>query len=167
MQFNHKSVLLKETIDNLNINPDGIYVDGTLGGGGHSYEIAKRLSDNGKLIGIDQDEDAIKAASERLKEFGSKVTIVRNNYCNMNLVLDELGITKVDGIILTHGSDTIQYTAALLSYVLKPEIPVMIVCSNYVLEDEKANGFDNFCAAVDFIKNKEQLQRDLSKNKLL
>ena len=58
MQFNHKSVLLKETIDNLNINPDGIYVDGTLGGGGHSYEIAKRLSDNGKLIGIDQDEDA-------------------------------------------------------------------------------------------------------------
>ena len=79
MQFNHKSVLLKETIDNLNINPDGIYVDGTLGGGGHSYEIAKRLSDNGKLIGIDQDEDAIKAASERLKEFGSKVTIVRNN----------------------------------------------------------------------------------------
>ena len=100
MEFRHKSVLLDETIDNLNIKPDGIYVDGTLGGGGHSYEIAKRLSDNGRLIGIDQDEDAIRAATERLQEFSSRVTIVRNNYCNMNLVLDELGIDKVDGIIL-------------------------------------------------------------------
>ena len=92
MEFNHKSVLLNETIEHLNIKPDGIYVDGTLGGGGHSYEIAKRLGAYGRLIGIDQDEAAIKAATERLKEFCDKVTIVRNNYCNMNLVLDELGI---------------------------------------------------------------------------
>ena len=81
MEFKHKSVLLNETIDNLNIKPDGIYVDGTLGGGGHSYEICKRLSPAGRLIGIDQDEDAIKAASERLSEFKDRVTIVRSNYC--------------------------------------------------------------------------------------
>ena len=124
MQFNHKSVLLKETIDNLNINPDGIYVDGTLGGGGHSYEIAKRLSDNGKLIGIDQDEDAIKAASERLIEFGSKVTIVRNNYCNMNLVLDELGITGVDGIILDLGVSSYQLDTAERGFTYKEDAPL-------------------------------------------
>ena len=124
MQFNHKSVLLKETIDNLNINPDGIYVDGTLGGGGHSYEIAKRLSNNGKLIGIDQDEDAIKAASERLKVFGSKVTIVRNNYCNMNLVLDELGIAKVDGIILDLGVSSYQLDTAERGFTYKEDAPL-------------------------------------------
>ena len=100
MEFKHKSVLLYETVDQLNIKPDGIYVDGTLGGGGHSYEIASRLSDKGRLIGIDQDEDAIKAASERLKPFMDRVTIVRNNYCNMDKVLDELSIDKVDGIML-------------------------------------------------------------------
>ena len=100
MEFKHKSVLLEETIDNLNIKPDGIYVDGTLGGAGHSYQIAKRLTSGGRLIGIDQDADAIAAATERLKEFEERVTIVRNNYCNMDKVLDELGIDKVDGILL-------------------------------------------------------------------
>ena len=79
MEFNHKSVMLYETVDGLNVKPDGIYVDGTLGGGGHSYEICKRLSANGRLIGIDQDDAAIAAASERLQEFGERVTIVRNN----------------------------------------------------------------------------------------
>ena len=86
MEFKHKSVLLQETIDNLNIRPDGIYVDGTLGGGGHSYEIASRLSSKGRLIGIDKDEAAIAAAGERLKPFAERVTIVRNNYCNMDMV---------------------------------------------------------------------------------
>ena len=89
MEFKHKSVLLYETVDELNIKPDGIYVDGTLGGGGHSYEIAKRLSGGGRLIGIDQDEDAIKAAGKRLEPYMDRVTIVRNNYCNMGKVLDE------------------------------------------------------------------------------
>ena len=103
MEFKHKSVLLKETIDNLNIRPDGIYVDGTLGGAGHSYEIASRLTCGGRLIGIDQDADAIEAATERLREFSDRVTIVRNNYCNMDKVLDELGIDKVDGILLDIG----------------------------------------------------------------
>ena len=112
MEFKHKSVLLYETVDQLNIKPDGIYVDGTLGGGGHSYEIASRLSDKGRLIGIDQDEDAIKAASERLKPFMDRVTIVRNNYCNMDKVLDELSIDKVDGIMLDLGGSSYQLDTA-------------------------------------------------------
>lgn len=112
MEFKHKSVLLYETVDQLNIKPAGIYVDGTLGGGGHSYEIASRLSDKGRLIGIDQDEDAIKAASERLKPFMDRVTIVRNNYCNMDKVLDELSIDKVDGIMLDLGVSSYQLDTA-------------------------------------------------------
>ena len=103
MEFKHYSVLRDETIKNLNIRPDGIYVDGTLGGAGHSYEIAKRLSDEGRLIGIDQDADAIKAAGERLAEFGDRVTIVRSNYSDMKNVLHSLGIEKVDGIMLDLG----------------------------------------------------------------
>lgn len=112
MEFKHKSVLLYETVDELNIKPDGIYVDGTLGGGGHSYEITGRLSEGGRLIGIDQDEDAIKAASKRLEPYMDRVTIVRNNYCNMDKVLDELGIDKVDGIMLDLGVSSYQLDAA-------------------------------------------------------
>ena len=112
MEFKHKSVLLYETVDELNIKPDGIYVDGTLGGGGHSYEIAKRLSGGGRLIGIDQDEDAIKAAGKRLEPYMDRVTIVRNNYCHMDKVLDELGIDKVDGIMLDLGVSSYQLDAA-------------------------------------------------------
>ena len=112
MEFKHKSVLLYETVDELNIKPDGIYVDGTLGGGGHSYEIAGRLSEGGRLIGIAQDEDAIKAAGKRLEPYMDRVTIVRNNYCNMDKVLDELGIDKVDGIMLDLGVSSYQLDAA-------------------------------------------------------
>lgn len=89
MEFNHVSVLLEETIEHLNIKPDGIYVDGTLGGGGHAYEVLKRLGPNGRYIGIDQDEDAIKAASNRLNEFMDRVTIVRSNYCELKRVLTD------------------------------------------------------------------------------
>lgn len=108
MEFKHISVLLNETIEQLNIKPDGIYVDGTLGGGGHSYEVLKRLGPNGRLIGIDQDEAAIKAASERLKEFGDQVTIVRSNYSEFKHVLKDLGVDKVDGIILDLGVSSYQ-----------------------------------------------------------
>ena len=100
MEFNHYSVLLNETIENLNIKPDGIYVDGTLGGGGHAYQVASRLSEKGRLIGIDQDADAIAAAGERLKEFGDKITIIRSNYANMKEELHRIGVEKVDGIVL-------------------------------------------------------------------
>ena len=107
MEFEHRSVLLDECIEGLNIKPNGIYVDGTLGGAGHSYEIAKRLNEQGRLIGIDQDEDAIKAATERLKEF-ENVTIVRSNYENIRSILNELGIEKVDGILLDLGVSSYQ-----------------------------------------------------------
>ena len=108
MEFNHYSVLLKETIENLNIKPDGIYVDGTLGGGGHAYQVASRLSEKGRLIGIDQDADAIAAAGERLKEFGDKITIIRSNYANMKEELHRIGVEKVDGIVLDLGVSSFQ-----------------------------------------------------------
>ena len=108
MEFNHYSVLLNETIENLNIKPDGIYVDGTLGGGGHPYQVASRLSEKGRLIGIDQDADAIAAAGERLKEFGDKITIIRSNYANMKEELHRIGVEKVDGIVLDLGVSSFQ-----------------------------------------------------------
>lgn len=107
MEFNHYSVLLNETIELLDINPDGIYVDGTLGGAGHSLEIVKRL-DKGRLIGIDQDEDAIKAARTRLEGYEDKVTIVKSNYENMPNVLEGLGISKINGIVLDLGVSSFQ-----------------------------------------------------------
>lgn len=111
MEFNHYSVLLNETIDNLNIKPDGIYVDGTLGGGGHSYEIASRLT-TGHLYGFDQDTDALKAAGERLAPFGDTVTEIHSNYEFMKERLAELGVSKVDGIMLDLGVSSFQLDEA-------------------------------------------------------
>ncbi|MBD5502008.1 MAG: 16S rRNA (cytosine(1402)-N(4))-methyltransferase RsmH [Lachnospiraceae bacterium] len=108
MEFHHTSVLLKETIEGLKIKPEGIYVDGTLGGGGHSYEIAARLSERGRLIGIDQDEAAIAAAGERLRGFKDKVTIVRGNYRNTKSILDQLNVYNIDGMILDLGVSSYQ-----------------------------------------------------------
>lgn len=112
MMFEHKSVLLYETIDSLNVKPDGIYVDGTLGGGGHALEVCKRLGEYGRLIGIDQDADAIEAATERLKDYKDKVTVVRSNYVNIQTVLNDLGIEKVDGIYLDLGVSSFQLDVA-------------------------------------------------------
>lgn len=108
MEFKHSSVLLNETIDKLKIKSDGIYLDGTLGGGGHSYEIAGRLGNGGRLIGIDQDGAAIEAAGERLSRYADKVTIVRENYSNTKMVLKGLGIEGVDGILLDLGVSSYQ-----------------------------------------------------------
>ncbi len=108
MAFKHTSVLLEETIEGLKIKPEGIYVDGTLGGGGHSWEIARRLGKSGRLIGIDQDEAAIIAAGKRLEEFGDKVTIVRSNYRNTKEVLSSLGIAGIDGMMLDLGVSSYQ-----------------------------------------------------------
>ena len=108
MEFNHTPVLLQETISQLQIQPDGIYVDGTLGGGGHAYEVLSRLSAHGRLIGMDQDADAIQAASQRLRAFGDRVSIVRSNYKDMRMQLAKLGIQKVDGILLDLGVSSFQ-----------------------------------------------------------
>ena len=124
MEFKHKSVLLEETIENLNIKPDGIYVDGTLGGGGHSYHIAEQLSSNGRLIGIDQDADAIAAATKRLEPFSDRVTIVRNNYCNFEQVLKELSVDKVDGIVLDLGVSSYQLDTAERGFTYKIDAPL-------------------------------------------
>lgn len=107
MEFRHYSVLLQETIEELHIKPDGIYVDGTLGGGGHAYQVCSRLT-TGHFYGIDQDEAAIQAAGQRLEPFGDKVTIIRNNYCNLVSALAERGVTKVDGIVLDLGVSSYQ-----------------------------------------------------------
>ena len=108
MEFNHKSVLLHETVDGLHIKPDGIYVDGTLGGAGHARLVVEQLSDKGRFVGIDQDAAAIETAKERLKDYSKQVTIVRNNYCNMKEELKNLDITGVDGIVLDLGVSSYQ-----------------------------------------------------------
>ncbi len=108
MEFKHKSVLLRETIEYLNVKPDGVYVDGTLSGGGQAYDVCRRLSGRGRLIGIDQDEDAIKAAARRLAEFEDKIQIIRSNYCKMQDVLAEIGVSGADGIVLDLGVSSYQ-----------------------------------------------------------
>ena len=124
MAFEHKSVLLYETVDSLNIRPDGIYVDGTLGGGGHAYEVCRRLGEHGRLIGIDQDADAIAAATKRLEPFADKVTVVRSNYENIASVLHELGIEKVDGIYLDLGVSSYQLDAASRGFTYREDAPL-------------------------------------------
>lgn len=124
MEFKHKSVLLDESIEALQIKPNGIYVDGTLGGGGHSYEICKRLSEHGRLIGIDQDAAAIEAASGRLAEFKDRVTIVRSNYCEMRKVLGDLGIASVDGVILDLGVSSYQLDTAERGFTYREDVPL-------------------------------------------
>lgn len=107
MEFNHYSVLLAETVEQLHVKPEGIYADGTLGGGGHAFEVCRQLT-TGHLYGIDQDDAAIEAAGKRLEPFGDKVTILRNNYCNMRAALREQGIQKADGIVLDLGVSSYQ-----------------------------------------------------------
>lgn len=124
MSFEHKSVLLFETVDGLNIKPDGIYVDGTLGGGGHAYQVCSRLNDKGSFYGIDQDAAAIEAAGARLLDFGEKVTIIRSNYCDMKLRLQELGINKVDGIVLDLGVSSYQLDTAERGFSYRADAPL-------------------------------------------
>ncbi len=124
MEFNHYSVMLTETIDELNIKPDGIYIDGTLGGAGHSFEIAKRLSDKGHLYGIDQDEAAIEAAGERLKDFKNVTTIIRANYKDAVRLLKEQGITGADGILLDLGVSSYQLDTVERGFTYKYDTPL-------------------------------------------
>ena len=124
MEFRHTSVLLQETIDSLRVRPDGIYVDGTLGDGGHALEVCRLLSDKGRLIGIDQDGEAIAAAQERLKEFKDRVTFLRSNYCTMVAELEKLGITSVDGILLDLGVSSHQLDDAERGFAYRVDAPL-------------------------------------------
>ena len=126
MEFKHKSVLLEETIESLAIKPDGIYVDGTLGGAGHGYEVCKRLSSKGRFIGIDQDTDAIKAATDKLSVFKEKVQIdiVKSNYHEISNVLNSLGVEKVDGILLDIGVSSYQLDNAERGFTYKVDAPL-------------------------------------------
>ncbi len=124
MAFKHTTVLLHETVDGLNVRPDGIYVDATLGGGGHAFEVCRRLGDTGRLIGIDQDADAIKAAGKRLEGFGEKVTIIRSNYRDMKPELHKLGIDSVDGITLDLGVSSYQLDTADRGFSYRMDAPL-------------------------------------------
>lgn len=123
MNFNHKSVLLDEVIESLNIKPDGYYVDGTLGGAGHALEVIKRLK-GGRLIGIDQDADAIKAATERLIDYKNRVIIVRDNYVNIEDILKREGIDKVDGIYVDLGVSSYQLDTADRGFTYRFDAPL-------------------------------------------
>ena len=124
MEFRHKSVLLEETIEGLNVKPDGIYVDGTLGGAGHAVEVCSRLSAKGRVIGIDQDQDAIIAASERLAAYEDRVTIIRSNYCYMVNELRNLGIHQVDGILLDLGVSSYQLDNEERGFTYRVDAPL-------------------------------------------
>lgn len=123
MEFAHKSIMLEETIESLSIKPDGIYVDGTLGGAGHSLEIVKRLK-GGRLIGIDQDGDAIAAAGKRLAAYEDRTTIVRSNYAQMKKVLQDLSISHVDGILLDLGVSSYQLDNAERGFTYREDVPL-------------------------------------------
>lgn len=124
MEFSHVSVLLDEVIEGLNIKPNGIYVDGTLGGAGHSSEIAKRLTAGGRLIGIDRDESAIAAASNRLEPYKDRVTIVRDNYLNTLDILEELGIDRIDGMLLDLGVSSYQFDEGERGFSYREDAPL-------------------------------------------
>ena len=133
--FHHVSVLLQECIDGLNIRPDGIYVDGTLGGAGHSSQIAARLT-TGRLIGIDRDPVALKAAGERLKPYGDRVTLVHSNFCEIATVLRDLGISGVDGILMDLGVSSPQLDDAARGFSYMADAPL----------DMRMNGEDSLSA---------------------
>ena len=134
-EFHHVSVLLQECLDGLNIRPDGIYVDGTLGGAGHSSQIAARLT-TGRLIGIDRDPVALKAAGERLKPFGDRVTLVHSNFCEIQSVLRDLGISGVDGILMDLGVSSPQLDDAERGFSYMADAPL----------DMRMNGEDSLSA---------------------
>lgn len=142
MEFNHKPVLLKECIEGLKINPDGIYVDGTLGGAGHSKEILKLLSHKGRLIGIDKDRDALKVAKERLKDF-QNVTYVYGNHDDIKEILENLGIDKVDGILLDLGVSSYQIDTEErgFSYMLNSNLDMRMDLGQSLTAKEIVNNY--------------------------
>lgn len=142
MEFKHISVLLEETVEGLNILPEGIYVDGTVGGGGHAYEVCRRLT-TGRFIGIDQDEAAIEAAKKRLVEFGDRAVIVRNNYSHFKTVLEEQKVSGVDGIVLDLGVSSYQLDNAErgFSYKYDSQLDMRMDRRQSITAKEIVNGY--------------------------
>ncbi|MBR5155460.1 MAG: 16S rRNA (cytosine(1402)-N(4))-methyltransferase RsmH [Clostridia bacterium] len=166
MEFRHISVLLEESVDLLEVKPDGIYADGTLGGGGHSSLICSKLQQGGRLIGIDRDITAIKAATERLKEFDEKVTIVHNNFANIKDVLNGLKIEKIDGAILDLGVSSPQLDTADrgFSYNMDAKLDMRMNRDDAISAYEIVNNYsENELAKIIFDYGEERFARQIAK----
>lgn len=166
LEFNHKSVMLKECIEGLNIKENGIYVDGTLGGAGHSKEIIKKLSKEGLLIGIDRDEEALKASKEILKEF-SNVKFIKNNHDNIKEILENLGIEKVDGILLDLGVSSYQLDERNrgFSYLGENELDMRMDKSQELSAKEIVNTYsEENLAKIIYEYGEERFSRQIAKN---
>lgn len=165
MEFNHKSVLLNECIEGLNIKPDGIYVDGTIGGAGHSLEIVKRLSKNGMLIGIDRDTTALEVAKERLSTY-SNVKLVHGNHDNIKEILTQLEIPKVDGILLDLGVSSYQIDTAKrgFSYMLESELDMRMDQTQEKTAKEVVNTYqEQELARIFYEYGEEKFSRQIAK----
>ena len=166
MEFKHVPVLLNECIENLQIKPDGIYVDGTLGGAGHSFYIAQKLSTNGKLIGIDRDKDALKAASQKLKEF-KNVEYVNDNHDNIKNILLSLGIEKVDGILLDLGVSSYQLDEASrgFSYMQDAKLDMRMDKNQSLTAEYVVNNYsEEKLADIIYKYGEEKFSRRIAKN---
>lgn len=165
MEFNHKPVLLWECIEGLNINPNGVYVDGTLGGAGHSLEVLKKLSPNGKLIGIDRDKEALKAAKERLKNF-KNVEYIHGNHDNIKEILEKLNIDKVDGILLDLGVSSYQIDTKQrgFSYMLDSELDMRMDKSQMLSAKEVVNTYkEEELAQIIYEYGEEKFSKQIAK----
>ena len=166
MEFNHIPVLLNECIENLKIKPDGIYVDGTLGGAGHSYYIANKLSSRGRLIGIDRDEDALKTAKKRLEEF-KNVEYVKGNHDDIKQILDDLNIKKVDGILLDLGVSSFQLDEAKrgFSYMKDAKLDMRMDKSQELTAEYVVNNYkEEDLARIIYEYGEEKFSRRIAKN---
>lgn len=167
MEFAHIPVMLDECLEGLNIKADGIYVDGTVGGAGHSIEIVKRLSGNGRLICVDKDEDALKGAGERLAPYSDRVTFIRDDYKNLVAELDSIGVGKVDGILLDLGVSSYQLDNAErgFSYMKDAPLDMRMDRSQRISAYEVVNGYsESELARILFDYGEEKLARQIARN---
>ena len=166
LEFNHVSVLLDECIENLKINPNGIYVDGTLGGAGHSFQIAKKLSNNGKLIGIDRDLDALRVAKDRLKEF-SNVEYVHGNHDDIKSILENIGLDKVDGILLDLGMSSYQIDEKTrgFSYMADARLDMRMDTTQKLDAEDVINNYkEEEIARIIYEYGEEKFSRQIARN---
>ena len=167
MEFAHIPVMLNECLEGLNIKADGTYVDGTVGGAGHSIEIVKRLSENGRLICVDKDEDALKAAGERLAPYKDRVTFIHDDYKNLVNELDSIGIGKVDGILLDLGVSSYQLDNAERGFSYMKDAPLDMRMDRYqrISAHEVVNGYtESELARILFDYGEEKLARQIARN---